>query len=86
MTAMTHENDPADSGFAKSFVKWLAGAMVAAAFAAGLWGAEVNGRLKSLEDGQFTREEAAGLRNAIDLLRAEIVYLRADLKRVEDRR
>lgn len=83
---MAHDDGRADSGFARGFVKWLAGAMVVGAFAAGLWGAEVNGRLQRLEEGQFTREEAAGLRNAIDLLRAEIVYLRADLKRVEDRR
>lgn len=83
---MAHTDDLVEGVLAKKVVGWLIAVGLALFFAAGMWASDVQGRLKSLEDGQFTREEAAGLRNAIDLLRAEIVYLRADMKRVEDRR
>lgn len=71
---------------AKKVVAWIIGVGLALAFAGGVWAADTRGRIVNLETGQFTREEAAGLRNAVDLLRQEITYLRTDLNRLEQQR
>lgn len=74
-----------ESSFLRRFALWFIVAGAGLCFAGGLWAADMRGDLSNLQESQFTREEAAGLRNAVDLLRAEITYLRADLNRLEGR-
>lgn len=77
---------PAIEGvIARKVVGWIVAVGLTLSFAAGVWAMDTRGRIQNLERGQFSREEAAGLRNAVDLLRAEIGYLRNDLQRLEAR-
>lgn len=85
MTAHVHE-EQIEGVLAKKVVGWAMAVGLAAFFAAGAWASDLRGRVQNLERGQFTREEAADLRNAVDLLRQEITYLRSDLRRVEGSR
>lgn len=83
---MTHDHEEIEGVLAKKVVGWIIAVGLAAFFAAGALVADIRGRVYNLEKGQFTREEAADLRNAVDLLRQEITYLRSDLRRVEGSR
>lgn len=85
MTSTVHDGE-IEGVLAKKVVGWIVAVGLAAFFAAGALVADIRGRVHNLEKGQFTREEAGDLRSSLDLLRQEITYLRADLKRVEDRR
>lgn len=71
--------DQIEGVIAKKVVAWLAGVLALALMAGTAWALDVRDRVTNLEAGQFTREEAARLRNAVDLLRLEITYLRRDL-------
>jgi hypothetical protein len=78
-----HDTADMEGFLAKTVVKWIVGVGLALAFAAGAWAMDTRSRIVNLEQGQFTREEAAGLRSSLDLLRAEISYLRSDMNRIE---
>lgn len=75
-----------EASFLRRFAGWFVAGGVVFCFSAGVAFADLRGRVKGLEEGQFTREEAAALRNAVDLLNAQITFLRSDLNRLENRR
>lgn len=80
-------DDAAVEGYlARKVVGWIVAVGLGLAFCAGAWAMDTRGRIVNLEKGQFTREEAAGLRNAVDLLRQDITYLRSDLAKEEKRK
>ncbi len=74
-----------DGHWAKRFAKWFLAGGGVLIFMAGVAYADIKGRVQNLERGQFTREEAAALRNTVDVLNANITFLRSDLNRLETR-
>lgn len=74
---MSQETDDAVEGFiAKKVVGWVIFVTVGLVFAGGMWAQDVRSRLMSLEESRITKVEAADLRNAIEMLRLEVNYLR----------
>lgn len=77
---MTEEEDKIIGGYiARKVVAWMVGIGVVFLFASGMAAADVTSRIANLEGSRLTREEAAGLRSSIDLLRQEMGYLRSDI-------
>jgi hypothetical protein len=69
-----------EGGLAKRVVGWLLAVLLPLVFAAGLWAADVRSRIANLETSRLTREEAAALRQDLQLLRQEIGFLRGSLR------